>query len=631
MIQVLDQETVNKIAAGEVVERPASVVKELVENSIDAGASAITVEIKEGGIDFIRITDNGSGIAKDEIEKAFLRHSTSKIRQVEDLYSITSLGFRGEALASIAAVSQLEMITKTYEELTGIRFCIEGSVHRDMEEIGCPEGTTIIVKNLFYNTPARKKFLKKPNTEAGYIGDFIHKLALGHPHISFKLIYNNKVKLHTSGNNELKHCIFNIYGKEVANNCIYIEDETDLFSVKGYIGKPHLSRGNRHYETFFVNGRYIKNKILNKAVEDGFETRLMVHKYPFAVLYLTMNGKGIDVNVHPSKLEVKFNQEEVIYQTLKNLVYNHLYKTDIIPDVTLDKEKEKKTEYTKSIPEPFEVKRKEVSHPNPYPKIKQESQPLEVIEVKNKNISKEHTVPYTTLEVETVQSESIMKQMPKISMPIEASKPISKGQQVNLTGFLDKRYVKEHKIIGPLFSTYWLIELKDKLYFIDQHAAHERVLYERLTESLKASKTVSQTLLTPVIIHVTLQEKAIIDTYTSIFTELGFEIEPFGTDAYAVRSVPYIFGKLMKPEHFIDLLDSIDIGKHEQNHVIIDQLAGMACKAAVKGHDVLSVIEYQQLIDELMTLENPYTCPHGRPCIIAMTQYEIEKKFKRIQ
>lgn len=680
-IKLLDQHTINKIAAGEVVERPASVVKELVENAIDAGASAITVEIKEGGISFIRITDNGIGIPKKDIQTAFVRHSTSKIKSIEDLMTVSSLGFRGEALASIAAVSQIEVITKTYDDLTGIRYVIEGGQEMSMEEIGCPEGTTIIIKNLFYNTPARKKFLKKPATEGAHISEFVNKLALGHMGISFKFIYNNAIKLHTSGNNVLKDCILNVYDKEIVKNIMPFAVEGHDFDIHGFIGKPQLCRANRTYETYYINGRYVKSKLMMRAIEDGYKTKLTVHKYPFVVLHMQINPDLIDVNVHPNKMEIRFDNEMEIYEVIKNGINQHLRQVDLIPEVPFDKPKtgsDGRT-YDKRLPEPFEHKRRQQSSQTanmqtPIHDHKQDIQTPKPVANKehfhtrqssNMSSIKEQTPEYPkandlnkplhkTITDGHIKQNTVIgnrKALDQLDQVYVGEKSVQQKQvqtheqsedkthqMPNEQGLLfdaklvDKKTLKHHKIVGQLFNTYWIVELEGKFYFIDQHAAHERVLYERLMDELAHAGVMSQGLLQPLIIHVSMKEIQLIKDYMEVFQELGFEIEAFGKDAYAIRSVPYIFTKSLTADQFLDILDGLDDHyKQDKYKVILKDVATMACKAAVKAHDRLSLVEYEKLFDELLSLENPYTCPHGRPTIISMTQYELEKKFKRIQ
>lgn len=628
-ISVLDQNTIDKIAAGEVVERPASVVKELVENAIDAGASAVTVEIKEGGISFIRITDNGSGIEKEQVPLAFLRHATSKIQGVDDLLRISSLGFRGEALSSIAAVSQVELITKPHEQLIGVRYLIEGGQEKGMEEIGAPDGTTFLIRNLFYNTPARAKFLKTPTTEAGYISSFIEQLALSHPHISFKYMQNGQTKLHTSGNNNLKEVIYQIYGRDITKELIEIHtsDASGDFQIHGFIGKPVISRGNRNFENYYVNGRYVKSKIIMKAIEDAYHTFMMQHKYPFTSLYLTINGEDVDINVHPTKMEVRFSHQEQVYKNVYQAVLDGLSHRELIPEVTIkepDQTSEKdnlpnKPRQPIHTPEPFENKR-------------------HILEQTQKIPVQETPIPKAPIRETPVYHKSAKKDnTPQEKVPVinEApqKKTEQKPEQMELFDgiLLSPDAKKHHKIIGQVFDTYWLVQMEDKLYIIDQHAAHEKVLYERIVKEMKNRKVTSQLLSPPLIISLNLQECDKLNTYMHVFTSLGFEIEVFGGQEYSIRAVPQNLYGLTQEDFFIEILDQLEetpIAKAPD--VLSDRMATMACKAAVKGNQKLSSQEAIALIDELLTLDNPYNCPHGRPTIISMTKYELEKKFKRI-
>jgi DNA mismatch repair protein MutL len=613
MIQLLDQHTINKIAAGEVVERPASVVKELVENAIDAKASAITVEIKEGGTQLIRITDNGIGISKEEVKAAFLRHSTSKIKSIEDLFTVASLGFRGEALASIASVAQVEMITKTRDDLTGIRYSIEGGQEDLFEEIGCPEGTTILIRNLFFNTPARRKFLKTPGTEAGYISELMNKLALSHPHISFKFINNNQVKLHTSGNNKLQDIIFNIYGKDVAKNLLPISYAKEGLIIEGFIGKPQVSRANRNYENYYINGRYIKSTLIQKALEEGYKTYLPLHKYPFCALHFQMDSNSIDVNVHPTKMEVRFSHHEMLFNLIKELVQETLRSTELIPEVGFDTVKTSKPVFSSSLPEPFEkthhTNRKHEKEETPIIHKTVETlveEPLEEIKShKTQSSLQENGQTYKYKEVQQVEIEPI---------------------------FLSEKALPFYQIIGQLFNTYWIVEFKEKFYLIDQHAAHERVLYEKIMQGIKESKRISQPLLQPLVVQVSLKEQEVVKKYKGVFEALGFDIESFGGDAYAIRAVPYILNDNLNEDYFLEMVDVLADENYSLGHeLLVEKAASMACKAAVKAHDQMNFIESKKLIEQLLILENPYTCPHGRPTIITMTKYELEKKFKRIQ
>ena len=643
-ISVLDQNTIDKIAAGEVVERPASVVKELVENAIDAGASAVTVEIKEGGISFIRITDNGSGIEKAQVPLAFLRHATSKIRGVDDLLRISSLGFRGEALSSIAAVSQVELITKPHEQLIGVRYLIEGGKEKGMEEIGAPDGTTFLIRNLFYNTPARAKFLKTPTTEAGYISSFIEQLALSHPHISFKYMQNGQTKLHTSGNNNLKEVIYQIYGRDITKELIEIHtsDVSGDFQIHGFIGKPVISRGNRNFENYYVNGRYVKSKIIMKAIEDAYHTFMMQHKYPFTSLYLTINGEDVDINVHPTKMEVRFSHQEQVYKNVYQAVLDGLSHRELIPEVTI-KEPDKKLEKENlshkprqpiHTPEPFENKRRILEQTQ---KIPEQEAPIQKIPLRE-TLVPETPIPKAPIRETPVYHKSANKDnTPQEKVPVINEDPQKKSEQkpeqMELFDgiLLSPDAKKHHNIIGQVFDTYWLVQMEDKLYIIDQHAAHEKVLYERIVKEMKDRKITSQLLSPPMIISLNLQECDKLNTYMHVFTSLGFEIEVFGGQEYSIRAVPQNLYGLTQEDFFIEILDHLEetpISKAPD--VLSDRMATMACKAAVKGNQKLSSQEAIALIDELLTLDNPYNCPHGRPTIISMTKYELEKKFKRI-
>jgi DNA mismatch repair protein MutL len=633
-IMLLNQETIDKIAAGEVVERPSSVVKELVENAIDAKATAVTVEIKEGGISFIRITDNGCGIEKKQVPIAFLRHSTSKIRSVEDLLSIHSLGFRGEALSSIAAVSQVELITKTYDELTGTRYVIEGSKEVENEEIGAPEGTTFIVRNLFYNVPARRKFLKTAQTEAGYISDLMERMALSHPDVSFKFINNGQTKLHTSGNGNEKDLIYHIYGRDITSAVLKVEHETELFKLRGFIGKPIISRGNRNYENYFINGRYIKSALIAKSIEEAYKGFMMQHQYPFCVLYFEMNSGLLDVNVHPTKMELRFSQNEEIYRSLFEIIRNTISHRDFIPEVPVQEEKKETIpSVPKHTPEPFEIKRR--NQEAFFEKMKQtNASPLTVQE---ENL---FAKPVTESDTEKVTDNLTESDMGIVLDTKEVSHTKSSDaaivyEQQNLeqldSHFLTKDARKKHKIIGQLFDTYWLIEYEDKLFIIDQHAAHEKVLYERTMKRISDKNFSSQTISPPIILTLSNDEVQALETYAEQLTTFGYEIEPFGGKEYAITAIPADFTDIDMKTMFIEMLDDFaNISGRDAPNLIMEKAASMSCKAAVKGNNHLSRPEIEALIDELLELDNPYNCPHGRPTIISMTKYEIEKKFRRI-
>ena len=664
-ISVLDQSTIDKIAAGEVVERPSSVVKELVENAIDAGASAITVEIKEGGTTFIRITDNGTGIEKEQVPLAFLRHATSKIRKVEDLSLISSLGFRGEALSSIAAVSRVELITKPHEQLIGVRYQIEGGMEKGMEEIGAPDGTTFLIRDLFYNTPARAKFLKTPTTEAGYISSFIEQLALSHPHISFKYMQNGQTKLHTSGNNNLKEAIYQIYGRDITRELIEIhtKDRDETIRIDGFIGKPVISRGNRNFENYYVNGRYVKSKIVTKAVEDAYHTFMMQHKYPFTCLHIQIKGSDVDVNVHPTKMEVRFSDQELIYRQIYQTIIQGLQHKELIPQVTIGKDRlAVRPANRDKAPEPFEVQRRQIEQPRGY-QMQQKVQPEELKNrAKAANPIADRTVAVAASGEEThkgsvvreqgtgcygekretgYRNENPAKQNPNLQAGQVVSDRrdniadpgVQKAEQMDLFDgkLLSPEAKKHHKIIGQVFDTYWLVQMEDKLYIIDQHAAHEKVLYERIVKEMKARNVTSQIVSPPIIISLNLEEQEKMKKYQKIFETLGFEIESFGGRDYSIRAVPQNLFGMTEQGFFIEVLDHLEEDPSSKTlEVLSDRMATMACKAAVKGNQRLSFRETEALIDELLQLENPYNCPHGRPTIISMTKYELEKKFKRI-
>lgn len=631
-IQVLDQHTIDKIAAGEVIERPAAVVKELVENSIDAGANAITVEIKDGGIQFIRITDNGTGIDKDQVKTAFLSHATSKIKSAEDLVTVGSLGFRGEALSSIAAVAQVELVTKTSHGLTGVRYVIEGGKEVSCEEIGCPEGTTFLVRNLFYNTPARKKFLKTGPTEASHIDGLLQRLALSHPTISFKFINNNQNKLYTTGNGNLKDIIYHIYGKEISSNLIPIDVISDSIIIKGYIGKPYISRGNRTYENYFVNGRYVKSDIINKAIEEGYKTYTMVHKYPFVCLDFHIDSELIDVNVHPAKMELRFVNSEELYGFIVDSIREALQQKELIPTVPIEEKKLEKRILPKTrMPEPFEQKRKELEPPlvprqNPY-SMKNPDIGRPIVEAVKSEIDK--LIPDRVAETNDYQVTKLNKEMQS-----EPELTALQNEQLDLfeENILEKDDQIHFKVLGQLFKTYWLIELDEKLMIMDQHAAHEKVNYEKLIKAFEQNEIYGQQLEPPMIVTLNMKEVNVINTYQKYFEGLGYQIEAFGGDEYCIRSVPANLYGLGERDIFIELLDTIseDMGI-TNGDLITNKIASMSCKAAIKGNQKITYEEVNALLEELMKLDNPYTCPHGRPTMIVMTKTEIEKKFKRIQ
>lgn len=645
-IQVLDQITIDKIAAGEVIERPASIVKELVENAIDAGSTAVTVEIKEGGISFIRITDNGCGIKGEEVPLAFLRHSTSKIRSVEDLTTVASLGFRGEALSSIAAIAQVELITKQKEADLGTCYRIEGGAEKSIEEVGARDGSTFLIRNIFYNTPARRKFLKTAMTEAGHVNELMIRLALSHPEVSFEFINNGQTKLHTSGNGKLKDAIYSLFGREIAMNLLEMDFETAGLKVTGYVGKPLISRGNRNYENYFINGRYVKSNIIAKAIEDGYKDFIMQHKYPFTVLHFVVNGSDIDVNVHPTKMELRFSNQQHVYNFVYEAIKSAFSEKELIPKVELPEAKVPEVKLPEvKMPEMkmSEEKRQVTAAQTPRPMVKpqqSEEKNLDYFMQKMKERVASYHNQNSQAEVKDIHEVHREKeQIDRIRETVNYGKPVKqkteeKPEQLNLfeEKLLTKEAAQEHKIIGQLFDTYWLVEFHEQLYIIDQHAAHERVLYEKTLKGMKTREFTSQYLSPPIILNLSMQEEEILNTHIDNFTNIGFEIEPFGGSSYAVRAVPDNLFSIAKKDLLIEMLDSLAEGINfsVSPDLISEKIASMSCKAAVKGNSRLSRTEVEALIGELLKLENPYHCPHGRPTIISMSKRELEKKFKRI-
>lgn len=618
MIAVLDKDTIDKIAAGEVVERPASIVKELLENAIDAGATSITVEIKDGGKSLIRVTDNGSGIAKNEVRIAFLRHATSKIQSADDLQNITSLGFRGEALSSIAAVSKMEMITKVRSEMIGHWYVIEGGIEQSFEEVGAVDGTSIIVRDLFFNTPARRKFLKSNQTEAAHIAELVEKIALSHQDVSIRLIANNQAKLQTSGNGNLKDSIYRLYGREVAMALLPVEYRAQGIEITGVIAKPEVSRASRSMEMYFVNGRYIKAKTIASAIEEGYGNRLMQHQYPFTVLNYQIPPEVMDVNVHPTKMEVRFSEEVKIYEVTRDAIVSALMEKELIKRVEADR-----------------VQLKRVSD-LPVSDVKQKGKISEAFETKPQHNQRKiqerienYQVPSDLVSsqvfLDRPQEERINQVVDKAQDSVEEVAVV--GEQLK---FLDKKNLHLHKIVGQIFGTYWIVEFNQKMIVIDQHAAHEKVLYERLMKQYQ-NTVPSQMVVPPILLTLTAIEADALNQNQKVLSDLGFHIENFGGNEYRIDGVPSILPSVSKKEMLKELI--AELANHNQLKTpesIIAKTASMACKAAVKGNHTLSLLEAKTLIDELMSLENPYHCPHGRPTMFEMSKYEIEKKFKRI-
>lgn len=664
-IQLLDQATINQIAAGEVIDRPSSVVKELLENAIDAKATAITVEIKDGGISFIRITDNGCGIEKDQVRKAFLRHATSKLHTIDDLLDIGSLGFRGEALSSIAAIAQVELISKPPEAMLGISYQIEDGEEKSLTQIGAPDGTTILVRNLFYHVPARKKFLKTAATEGNYINQLMENMAMLRPDISMRFINGGQNKLYTSGNGRLKDLIYTIYGREISSNVLEINYECPLFAVTGYIGKPIISRGNRTFENYYINGRFVKSRLIAAAIEQAYKPFMMQHRYPFTVLHIKIKPELIDVNVHPAKMEVRFQQENEIYELLAGAIENTLRGKEFIPDVSDDGKAEKKVQEKQKLPEPFEQRRiqamKEIIPPPPAEhKTQNEQKPsaehktqseqkLPRNEEQPKVSSKlsEPVCEYKAEKKQTIKdSDSKWESASGIhkrigqdvsqtvnQMPTQPEQKLEKPEQQTLftEPLLSEKARIHHRLIGQLFDTYWLIQYGNQLYIMDQHAAHEKVNYERLMEAYRKKERITQFVSPPMVISLTRAEEAILEEFKSEFERIGFTIEPYGGREYAISEIPANLYGINEKELFLEMLSDLeDRGSMQPSELIASKLASMSCKAAIKGGQKISFQEADALVSQLLTLENPYACPHGRPTIITMTKYELEKKFKRI-
>ena len=590
-INILDSNTIDKIAAGEVVERPSAVVKELVENSIDANADAVTIEIKDGGISFIRITDNGEGIDRSQVKKAFMRHATSKIKSVEDLISVTSLGFRGEALSSISAVGKVEFLTKTKSDFIGTRYVVEGGRECVFEDAGIPDGTTIIVRDLFFNVPARKKFLKSPSSEGNNITELIEHMILSHPNISFKYIYNGNVKLQSSGKNDIKSCIYNVYGRDIANGLIEVKSIRDDISIHGFIGKPELARATRNFEIYFVNNRFIKSTLIDRALDEAYKDYLMLHKYPTVFLYFEIPSHLIDVNVHPTKREIRFFEGEALKCYIVDVIKNALINKELIKEIVEEHHEKPSVKESEINKEPFET----INH---------------IIESSYNN--------YYSSEIEKED---------------ESTDINDKNEQLTLFDdkFISEESIKKHRIIGQLFNTYWLIEFENKLFIVDQHAAHEKVNYERLIKKLRNNENCSQNIYPPIVVSLSNAEAQYVTKYNENFLNVGFTIEHFGGLDYTISTVPMELLSQNPADYFHEMLDELMEGKNSKETETVNlKIATMACKASVKGNMHLSVFEADKLISELLTLENPYNCPHGRPTIISFSKYEIEKMFKRI-
>lgn len=710
-IHILSQDTVNKIAAGEVIERPMAVAKELIENAIDAQANGVTVEIQDGGKSLIRITDNGCGMEEEDIELAFTPHATSKIQDVTDLLTVSSLGFRGEALASIASVSQLEMLTKTRESLMGMRYVCEGGGKRELEAVGCPEGTTFLVRNLFYNTPARLKFLKTPQTEAGYISGLVERMALSHPDIAFRFINQKQTKISTAGNGNLKDVIYHIYGRDIASNLIEIDQKEVFCHIRGFIGKPVVSRGNRAMMNYFINGRYIKSPIIQRAIEEAYSPYSMQHRYPFTVLHISIDSQYIDVNVHPQKMEIRFNNEKEIFQSVYHGVSEGLKYREFIPEVTFQSKEEREKDRRNSSSkfsssqkaEPFEKQRRredrqksggrdnlkileELSKDVPskienvcgseekysktgniddgrekyseignindgrekYSGMGNFSEKEENFSEINNNIQSEKKDPgrsfaYAGRENSekagmTEEQETLLKETAPygdLQGGRETPEVIPRDVKQSTLfeeGILSDKARTELKIIGQVFSTYWILQYEDKMYMVDQHAAHEKVLYERFMKELEKKEAATQLLHPPIVLSLSMHQQQAVEDHRDILEQLGYQLEAFGGREYTVSGVPAHLPEVGTQALLLEVIDTLteEQGRKKTPEILLEKVASMSCKAAVKGNHKLPVAQVEELLSELMTLENPYHCPHGRPTMISMSKTEIEKKFKRI-
>lgn len=649
-IVLLDDLTINKIAAGEVIERPANVVKELVENSIDAGATSISVDIENGGITYIRITDNGKGIAPDDVEMAFERHATSKIRSANDLIRVSTMGFRGEALASIASIAKVELITKTKNNDVGTRIVVEGGKIIEREECGAPNGTSITIRELFFNTPVRYKFLKKDFTEGGYIEDAVSRISLIHPEISFRMTNNKKEIIRTSGNGDMQSVVYSIYGKDIAQNLVDANLEYEGIKVTGVVGKPEIARSNRSNQLFYINGRFIKDKILSAATEEAYRTLIPHGKFGFCIINVEMNPELVDVNVHPAKLEVRFSEEGKVFKAVNAAIKNALLKQDITKDssVTDDEATNHETVEENVIEKKknglfdiFRSKSNVVDFPKKEESIKQaetlndkseeyiaDDPKSMVIEVTERPQDKR---TFSNVEDDLIEtSEDTEEIETEVSEEMIERKP-QKNLFENIAIVEEKADVPEYKILGVAFKTYILLELEDDVYILDQHAAHERVLYEKVKQNFyKDGGKDIQMLLLPDILELSKKDMRTVRDNMELFEQSGFMLEEFGDNTIKVTGVPIICFDMDTKDLFMDIIDGIDFTNRTTKQDVEEKfIATVACKAAVKANMSLEESEIRALLDQLLVLDNPFTCPHGRPTAIRITKTEIEKKFGR--
>lgn len=630
-INILDDVTINKIAAGEVVEKPMAVIKELVENSIDAKATSITVEIKNGGLDLMRVTDNGLGIPEEDIRKAFFRHATSKINKIEDLDSLDSLGFRGEALASIASVSMVECISKTAAQLTGIKYEVNGGVEASCKEVGCPDGTTFVVKSLFYNTPARKKFLKTPMTEGSYISDIMEKIAMSHPDISFRYINNNKLKFQTAGNGKLKDVIYQIYGKDVSANLVSFELETEYVNVSGYIGRPVISKGNRSFMNYYVNGRYVKSPVIYRAIEEGYDGFHMSHKFPFCVLMFDVQSDKMDVNVHPSKMEIRFSEGDRIYSVLCRGIKETLRNIDVIPEQNLEKTLARQMRENDTVSDT--ATEYKASNNNKYD-INANSTSLSVDkEAAGMNAAKKERLPepFETNRIRNLSNQA--GNSIDILNKINELECMKKPEQLSLfeRKDMEEEKKKDYTVVGCVFSTYWIVTYHDEMYIMDQHAAHEKILYEKLVKKMTNNIINIQQVSPPIVISLDPVETELVNSNKELFEKSGFEIESFGGNEHIVSGVPAELPGIASKDVLIDLIGSLrkELTQKNSETILMEKIASMSCKAAVKGGRSITSEEASRIVQDLFELDNPFNCPHGRPTLIKITKNELEKRFGR--
>lgn len=626
-INILDEHTSNKIAAGEVVERPSSVVKELMENSIDADAKNITIEIEEGGVSLIRIIDDGYGIHKDDIKKAFLPHATSKIKDVDDIYSIMTLGFRGEALASIASISKVSLKSKMEGEAFGSEIVIEGGEIISLNDIGTNKGTIIEVRDLFYNVPARKKFLKTISREGALIGDIVNRIALSHPEVSIKFYNNGKKVLHSYGTGNLIDVIRTIYGKSISDNLIYFENKEDAISLYGYIGKEEIARGSRNNQSIFVNGRYIKNKTIVAAVENAFKSFATVNKFPFFVLFIDIYPEFVDVNIHPTKAEIKFKEDRGIFKKVFDSVHK-AFRNEVFEDFYIPEEETKEAEDTKSIEEiKFTI--------NDIPKEDLEEDNKKIIHKDLENLTYEEVRKEEELYESLKGLATSINIKPSYDNTVEKLVIHEDKQEINISNNkLESTKIAKFpnlRVIGQFNKMYILAEYEDILYIIDQHAAHEKILFEKYLKNIEEGDIVVQQLLVPVLIDLTTDDYCYYDENAEIFLNAGFIIENFGGNTISIKEVPYFLGKLDARNLFMNILDNIkSLGSGKTTEVKYNKIATLACKAAVKANNYLNESEMNKLINDLRYLDDPFHCPHGRPVIIKFTNYDLDKKFRRI-